>query len=93
MERLRTLIGKELTSSNLHEAIFSEIKHQKILRRFNVGSHSYIDYQIKKAESDEEKLVVDIKISGNPNTFRMGLEENDEVVIIASEPRISYSYL
>lgn len=90
IERLRTLIGKELTSTNLHEALFCEVKHQKILRRYYVGTHTYVTYKI---QSNEIPPFVDITIPGNPNTFRVGLEEKDGQLIIVSEPRINFSYL
>ena len=92
-ERLDLLIGKELTSENLHVAVFCEEKHEKIRRRFNVGTHTYIQYQIKRQEQLDIQTFADIFISGNPNTFRVGVEEKDGQVIINSESRISYTYL
>jgi hypothetical protein len=92
-ERLDFLIGKELSSENLHEALFCEEKHNKIRRRFNVGTHIYIQYQIKVHEQPDSQSYADISISGNPNTFRVGVEEKDGQVIINSESRISYTYL
>jgi hypothetical protein len=92
-ERLDFLIGKELNSENLHEALFCEEKHNKIRRRFNVGTHIYIQYQIKVHEQLDSQSYADISISGNPNTFRVGVEEKDGQVIINSESRISYTYL
>lgn len=91
IERLRTLIGKELTSENLHEAIFCEAKHQKILRRFHVGTHTYVEFKLDK--KNEIPGYVDITIPGNPNTFQVGLEKKDGQLIIVSEPRINFSYL
>lgn len=90
VERLGSLIGKELTMESLHETLFCEDKHQKIRRRYNVGTHTYIQYKIK---SQNEQTFVDILISGNPNTFRMGIEETDGKLLLNSEPRVSYSYL
>jgi len=91
IERLRSLLGKELTSVNLHEAIFCEAKHQKILRRFHVGTHTYVEFKLDKNNDTPE--FVDITIPGNPNTFRLGLEEKDGQLVIVSEPRINFSYL
>jgi hypothetical protein len=90
LERLGSLVGKELTSTNLHEAVFCEEKHKKILRRFYVGTHTYIQYKII---NEETLSAVDITISGSPNTFRVGLEELDGQWIINSDPRINYSYI
>lgn len=92
-ERLDLLIDKELTSENLHVAVFCEEKHEKIRRRFNVGTHTYIQYQIKRQEQLDIQTFANIFISGNPNTFRVGVEEKDGQVIINSESRISYTYL
>ena len=92
-ERLDLLIDKELTSEILHVAVFCEEKHEKIRRRFNVGTHTYIQYQIKRQEQLDIQTFADIFISGNPNTFRVGVEEKDGQVIINSESRISYTYL
>ena len=92
-ERLDKLIGKELTSENLHDAVFCEEKHKKIRRRFHVGTHTYIQYQVKGQEQPDRPSFVDITVSGNPNTFRMGVEEKDGRVIIHSESRVSYMYL
>ena len=50
-ERLDLLIGQELNSENLHVAIFCEEKHKKMRRRFDVGTHTYIQYQIKSKNS------------------------------------------
>jgi len=90
-ERLDLLIGQELTSKNLHVAIFCEEKHEKIRRRFDVGTHTYIQYQIKRQEQLDMQSFADISISGNPNTFRVGVEEEDGQVIINSVSRISYT--
>ena len=88
-ERLDLLIGKELNSENLHVAVFCEEKHKKMLRRFDVGTHNYIQYQIKEQEQLDMQSFANISISGNPNTFRVGVEEKDGKVIINSESRIS----
>ncbi|MHC0035367.1 hypothetical protein [Pseudoneobacillus sp. C159] len=87
VDRLELLMGKELTSENLHETIFCEGKHQKILRRFNLGKYSYIQYKIIPPS------FADIVISGNPNTFRIGIKEKDGKHVVNSAPRISYTYL
>jgi hypothetical protein len=92
-ERLDLLIGKELNSENLHAAVFCEEKHNKIRRRFDVGTHTYIQFQIKGQEQLDIQSFANITISGNPNTFRVGIEEKDGKVIINSESRISYAYL
>ena len=92
-ERLDVLIGKELTSENLHEAVFCEEKHKKIRRRFHVGTHTYIQYQMKESKQLDLPSYADISISGNPNTFRVGVEEKHGQVMINSEARISYTYL
>jgi hypothetical protein len=91
IERLRSLIGKELTNENLHEAIFCEAKHQKILRRFHVGTHTYVEIKLDK--NNDTPDFVDITIPGNPNTFRLGLKEEEGKYIISTEPRINFSYL
>jgi hypothetical protein len=93
IERLRSLIGQELTSHTLHEALFTEEKHKKIIRRFNSGKYNYIEYKVKIQEQAEFKYVADITLLGNPNTFRIGVQNIDRKIIIHSEPRISYSYL
>lgn len=92
-ERLGFLIGKELTSENLHEAVFCEEKHKKIKRRFNVGTHTYIQYKMNIHHQLDLPSYADISISGNPNTFRVDIEEKNGQVIINSESRISYTYL
>lgn len=93
LERLRTLQGRELTSENLHNAIFCEDKHKKILRRFNVGTHTYIQYKVKTQEIPEPKTFVDISIPGNPKLFRVEIEEKNGQVIFISEPRMmSFGY-
>ncbi|WP_147533338.1 hypothetical protein [Bacillus marasmi] len=91
IERLNSLIGQELTGDRLHEALFCEEKHQKILRRYYKGKYTYVEYKIH-TNSDGPSFV-DITIPGNPNTFRVGLEESDEKLIIQSEARINYTYL
>ena len=73
--------------------VFCEEKHKKIRRRFDVGTHTYIQYQIKRQEQLDMQSFADISISGNPNTFRVGVEEKDGKVIINSVSRISYTYL
>lgn len=93
IERLRLLIGQELTSHTLHEALFSEEKHKKILRRFNSGKSLYIEYIVKIQEQPTISYVADITLLGNPNTFRIGIQDFDGKYIINSEPRISYTYL
>ncbi|MFE8700712.1 hypothetical protein ACFYKX_08810 [Cytobacillus sp. FJAT-54145] len=95
IERLGTLVGKEVTSENLHEALFCEDKHQKIRRRFHVGSHTYVQYKVKIDENSDSQAFVDLRIPGNPNTFRVNLEERDGQLVFHSNPnpRISYSYL
>jgi hypothetical protein len=94
IERLGGLLGKELTTQNLHEAIFCEAKHQKLLRRFTLGKYNYIEYQVKNEVQPNGHFVADILISGNPNTFRVGIQAlNNGTSIITSEPRVSYSYL
>lgn len=93
IERLRLLIGLELTSQTLHEALFCEEKHKNILRRFNSGKYHYIEFKVKIQEQPDSKYVADITLLGNPNTFRIGVRDIDGKYIIHSEPRISYSYL
>jgi hypothetical protein len=94
IERLKLLIGQELTSHTLHEALFTEEKHKKILRRFNSGKYNYIEYKVKIIEQVDSKYVADITLLGNPNTFRIGIiQDSDLKYIIDSDPRISYSYL
>jgi hypothetical protein len=94
IERLRLLIGQELTNHTLHEALFTEEKHKKILTRFNNGKYNYIKYTVKNEEQDDGKFVADITLLGNPNTFRIGIMQDiDGKFIINSDPRISYNYL
>ncbi|MFD2804600.1 hypothetical protein ACFSYB_06985 [Litchfieldia salsa] len=90
IERLGTLMGKELTSSNLHEALFCEEKHKKILRRFHHGTHTYVQFNIQE---NVTPVFVEIRVPGNPNTFKLELEEKDGQLIVQSEPRINFSYL
>lgn len=92
-ERLDLLIGKELNNENLHVAVFCEEKHNKIRRRFDVGTHTYIQFQIKEQDQLDKQSFAYINISGNPNTFKVGVEDKDGQVIINSEARISYTYL
>lgn len=87
IERLGGLLDKELTKESLHEALFCEDKHMKVLRRFHLGKQSYVEYKIK------DQSYADILILGNPNTFRLGIEERDGKLIVNSSPTISYSYL
>lgn len=91
-ERLRGLIGKELTCQSLHEAIFCEEKHQKMMRRYHLGKYTYLEYKIKENE-DAQPEFVDITITGNSNTFRMNIVEKDGQILIDSDARISYNYL
>jgi hypothetical protein len=93
IERLRLLIGQELTNQKLHEALFCEEKHKKILRRFNTGKFNYIEFTVKKQDQLSVQYIADIALLGNPNTFRIGVNDLDGKSIISSEPRISYSYL
>jgi hypothetical protein len=91
--RLKPLIGQVLTSQTLHEALFREEKHKKILRRFQSGKHKYIEYEVKFQGQPNSEPVVDITLTGNPNTFRVGVQEIDGKFMIYSEPRISYTYI
>jgi hypothetical protein len=91
MERLSLLMGKELNSSTLHEGLFCEGKHQKVLRRFHLGKQTYVEYKLHLKENGDS--YADILVLGNPNTFRLGVEEKEGKVVINSIPRISYTYL
>lgn len=91
IERLNSLIGQELNSQALHEALFCEEKHKKILRRYHAGTYTYVQYKIH-IDSDETAYV-DITIPGNPNRFRVKLEEREGQMIMQSEARINYVYL
>jgi hypothetical protein len=93
LDRLKLLIGKELTSENLHEAVFCEEKHAKIRRRFHVGTHTYVHYKVYPSPDSDQESYADITIPGNPYTYRIGLEEKEGQLIIHSEPRISFCYL
>jgi hypothetical protein len=93
IERLGGLLERELTIESLHEAIFCEPKHQKLLRRFALGKYVYIEYKIKNEVQPNSHTVADIEIVGNPNTFRVGIESRDGTIMVTSEPRVSYSYL
>jgi hypothetical protein len=93
IDRLGLVIGQELSCHTLHEALFCEKKHKKILRRFNSGKYHYIEYKVKIQEQPTIGHVADISLLGNPNTFRIGIHNIDGKFIITSEPRISYSYL
>lgn len=93
LERLGSLSGKELTSEILHKAIFCEDKHKKILRRFEVGTHTYVQFKINKDTNTQSPTFADVTIPGNPNTFRVDLEEQDGKLMILANPRINFSYL
>ncbi len=93
IERLSTLIGKELSTENLHDALFCEVKHQKILRRFHAGTHTYVQYNIQKESKETIQHFADITIPGNPTIFRVALEEKAGKMVIQSEPRINFSYI
>lgn len=92
IERLNSLIGQELTSYNLHEALYCDEKHKKILRRFHAGSYTYVQYKIHISCNLDMPSYVNITIPGNPNTFIVELQERDGQMIIHSEARINYSY-
>ena len=92
LDRLKTLIGKELTKENLHTAIFCEAKHQKNLRRFYVGTHTYIEYKLHVNETSGPSFA-NINILGNPYTYQVEVESIDGKYIIQTEARISFSYL
>ena len=91
IERLGTLIGREITDENLHEALFCEKKHQKVLVRFQLGKHSYVHFKTPLEKSNA--TYADIKISGNPNTFRVRIEQENDQWIVHSEARVSYEYI
>jgi hypothetical protein len=93
IERLKPLIGQVLTSQTLHEALFCEEKHKKIMRRFSSGKYEYIEYEVKFQDQPNSGLVADITLLGNPNTFRIGVQDINGKFIIHSEPRISYTYI
>ncbi|WP_442599831.1 hypothetical protein [Neobacillus sp. D3-1R] len=93
IERLGLLIGKELTDKSLHETIFCEAKHKNILRRFGLGKRTYIQSKLIIQDNPDSPSFADISILGNPNTFRVGIEEKEGKIIINSDPRISYTYL
>ncbi|WP_078430558.1 hypothetical protein [Alkalihalobacterium alkalinitrilicum] len=90
LKRLNSLIGQELTSKNLHEALYCEEKDQKKLRRFNFGTHSYVQYKIQHDDNSDIPPFVDITIPGNPNTFRAELIEKEGQMIIHSESKINF---
>jgi hypothetical protein len=92
-ERLHKLIGKELTCRNLHEALFCELKHEKIMRRYHKGKYTYLNFKVKSKEDLATPTFVDINITGNPNTFQMDIVEKDGQYYLNSEARISYTYL
>ncbi|MDG5787047.1 hypothetical protein QA612_06045 [Evansella sp. AB-P1] len=93
LERLNTLVGKELTATNLHKALFSEEKDLKKLRRFELGKQSYVQFKIHKESNGTTGTFAKITVLGNPNTFRLELEEKDGQMIIHSKPKINFSYL
>jgi hypothetical protein len=93
LDRLRALVGKELTIQNLHKALFCEDKDWKRLRRFNSGTHTYLEYKVHIDSNSNKPPFTVIKVLGNPNTFRMDLEEKEDKIIICSEPKINYSYI
>ncbi|WP_078544613.1 hypothetical protein [Litchfieldia alkalitelluris] len=93
IERLNTLIGRELTSESLHEALFCEVKHQKILRRYQAGSHTYVQYKLHISSDGSTPPFADIIIPGNPTTFRVGLEERDMNFHVISEAKINFTYM
>lgn len=92
-ERLRKLIGSELSCRNLHEALFCELKHEKIMRRYNKGKYTYLNFKVKSSEDLATPSVVNINIIGNPNTFQMDIVEKEGLYYLNSEARISYTYL
>lgn len=91
LERLKSLIGNELTSQNLHEAVFCEEKHKKIRRRFHAGTHTYLQYKINISNDSDMRSFVDITIPGNPYTYRMAVEEKEGQIIMNSEARIAFT--
>lgn len=93
LDRLKTLIGTELTNENLHLAVFSEAKHQKNLRRFHVGTHSYLKYTVHSHEESNNQAIADIIVLGNPYTYQVGVEVIEGKYIIRTEARISFLYI
>ncbi|MGP7817422.1 hypothetical protein [Niallia sp. 01092] len=93
LERLKSLIGNELTSQNLHEAVFCEEKHTKIRRRFHAGTRTYLYYKTHIPNDPDVQSFADITILGNPYTYRIGIEEKEGQIIINSEARISFTYI
>jgi hypothetical protein len=93
VERLGLLIGMELTNDYLHEVLFCEGKHKKIRVRFNLGKQIYTQFKVSPKKETEVSSYADISILGNPNTFRIGVEEIDGKVIVNSAARVSYTYL
>ena len=79
-----------MTDNNLHEALFCEKKHKKLLVRFELGKHSYVDFNI--VQDRDEQTYADIIISGDPNTFRVPIEKKDSKWFIQPEARINYEY-
>ena len=92
-DRLNGLIGKELTDEQLHEALFCEKKHKKLLVRFQLGKQSYVKFKTRFLNNPEMTPHADIHVLGNPNKFSVKVEQKDGKVIVISEARVNYNYL
>lgn len=92
LERLTTLMEKELTSENLHKALFCEEKDKKKIKRFQQGKQSYVQFKIRKVE-EQNTHYGDITVMGNPNIFTIELDEKGGKMLVHSEPKLKYSYL
>ncbi|WP_096153927.1 MULTISPECIES: hypothetical protein [Bacillus] len=92
-ERLNGLIGKELTDEHLHEALFCEKKHKKLLVRFQLGKQSYVKFRTRFLDHLEMTPHAEIHVLGNPNKFSVKVERKNDKVFIISEARVNYNYL
>ncbi|MDQ0254807.1 hypothetical protein J2S74_002186 [Evansella vedderi] len=92
LSRLRTLIGKELTEENLHEALYCEPKHEGILRRFRKGTQTYVTYKLIVSDDMNVPSYATITVPGNPHSFHLDLKKENGKFIIQTDPKINYTY-
>ena len=92
-ERLKDLIGKELSDEQLHQALFCEKKHKKLLVRFELGKQSYVKFRARFLDNPAMPSYADIHVMGNPNKFSVKIAKVDEKIVVTSDARINYNYL
>jgi hypothetical protein len=79
LELLTHLLGEELTSTNLHEALLVEPEHKKALQRFWDKKAAYVTFSVH--EFDAQKWA-SISISGSPDLIRLRLNEIGHKLIV-----------